>query len=41
MKIIDLTQTIEAGMKVYDGDPEVKYRADSPLGQRRVATEAV
>ncbi len=26
MKIIDLTQTIEAGMKVYDGDPEVKIK---------------
>lgn len=24
MKIIDLTQTIEQGMKVYEGDPEVK-----------------
>lgn len=23
MRIIDLTQTIEAGMKVYEGDPEV------------------
>ncbi len=26
MKIIDLTQTIEAGMEVYDGDPEVKIK---------------
>lgn len=26
MKIIDLTQTIEAGMKVYEGDPEVKIK---------------
>lgn len=26
MKIIDLTQTIEAGMRVYEGDPEVKIK---------------
>lgn len=26
MKIIDLTQTIEAGMKVWEGDPEVKIK---------------
>lgn len=26
MKIIDLTQTIEGGMKVYEGDPEVEVQ---------------
>jgi arylformamidase len=26
MRIIDLTETIEAGMKVYEGDPEVKIK---------------
>lgn len=26
MKIIDLTQTLSSGMKVYEGDPEVKIK---------------